>query len=55
MNYMFYDCSSLENLIIGNFNTNKVKNIDGIFDECSSLKGLNKIKKKIKKNMCSCF
>ena len=55
MNYMFYDCSSLENLIIGNFNTNKVKNIDGIFDECSSLKDLNKIKKKIKKNMCSCF
>ena len=41
MSYMFYECSSLEELNLSNFNTNKVTNMYGMFLGCSSLKELN--------------
>ena len=40
MNYIFWNCSSLEKLNLSNFNTNKVTNMGGLFCECSSLKEL---------------
>ena len=41
MNYMFYGCSSLEELNLSNFNTNNVIYMNGMFLGCSSLKELN--------------
>ena len=41
MSYMFYGCSSLKELFLTNFNTNKVTNMEGMFFDCSSLKELN--------------
>ena len=41
MRYMFCKCSSLEELNLPKFNTNKVNNMIGMFSECSSLKELN--------------
>ena len=38
---MFYNCSSLRELNISNFNTNNVINISGMFFNCSSLNELN--------------
>ena len=41
MNHMFYECSSLKELNLTNFNTNKVSNMFGMFWGCLSLKELN--------------
>ena len=38
---MFYECSSLKELNISNFNTNKVNDMSYMFNEYSSLKELN--------------
>ena len=38
---MFYGCSSLIELNLSNFNTNKVTNMSYMFYRCSSLKELN--------------
>ena len=38
---MFSGCSSLKELNLNNFNTNKVTNMVGMFSYCSSLKELN--------------
>ena len=38
---MFYACSSINQLDLSNFNTNKVKNMYNMFNGCSSLKELN--------------
>ena len=38
---MFSGCSSLEELNLSNFNTNKVINMSAMFLGCSSLKELN--------------
>ena len=32
---MFYNCSSLEELNLNNFNTNNVKYMNGMFNRCS--------------------
>ena len=39
--YMFYDCNSLTNLNLSNFNTQNVSNMGGMFQNCESLKNLN--------------
>ena len=41
MSYMFYNCSSLIELDLSNFNTNNVTNMSYMFFGCSSLKELN--------------
>ena len=41
MSWMFFDCSSLKELNINNFNTNNVTDMESMFYECSSLKELN--------------
>ena len=41
MGGMFYWCSSLKELNIDNFNTNKVTDMSGMFYYCKSLKELN--------------
>ena len=41
MSYMFYECSSLKELNLNNFNTNNVTNMRCMFLGCSSLKELN--------------
>ena len=38
---MFYNCSSLKELDLSNFNTNNVINMSYMFFDCSSLKELN--------------
>ena len=38
---MFFECSSLKELNLYNFNTNNVTNMSFMFCECSSLKELN--------------
>jgi surface protein len=38
---MFYDCLSLKELNLSNFNTNNVTNMNCMFFRCSSLKELN--------------
>ena len=38
MSYMFYQCISLEELNIDNFDTYNVKDMKGIFCECIKLK-----------------
>ena len=38
---MFSGCSSLKELNLNNFNTNKVINMEGMFAQCSSLIELN--------------
>ena len=44
---MFCGCSSLNNIDLSNFNTNNVKDMSGMFSDCSSLKKENiKIKDK---------
>ena len=43
MSYMFYGCSSLKELNLNNFNTNKVTNMIGMFGGC-----LDELKLKIK-------
>ena len=35
MHGMFYECSSLKELNLNNFNTNNVTNMDCMFSECS--------------------
>ncbi len=40
-NYMFYECSSLKNINISNFNTKNVNNMGCMFWGCSSLTDLN--------------
>ena len=44
---MFYECSSLKELNLSNFNTDKVKYMSDMFNGCSSLKILNLINFKI--------
>ena len=41
MSCMFYNCSSLEELNLSNFNTNNVSNMSYMFWRCKSLKELN--------------
>ena len=41
MSGMFYECSSLKELNLNNFNTNNVTNMSWMFYGCSSLKELN--------------
>ena len=41
MNSLFYNCSSLKELNLSSFNTNKVTNIDNMFNGYSSFKELN--------------
>ena len=41
MSYMFYNCSSLKELDLSNFNTNNVTNMSYMFFGCSSLNELN--------------
>ena len=41
MSKMFYSCSSLKELNLNNFNTNKVSDMSLMFYGCSSLKELN--------------
>ena len=41
MEFMFYNCSSLKELDLSNFNTSKVTNMDSMFFNCSSLNELN--------------
>ena len=38
---MFKNCSSLKNINLSNFNTNKVNDISYMFYECSSLININ--------------
>ena len=40
-NFMFYGCSSLKEINLSNFNTNKVTNMSCMFEGCSSLKEIN--------------
>ena len=42
--YMFYDCNSLTNLDLSNFNSETVNNKNHMFDGCNSLLCLNKSK-----------
>ena len=42
---MFYDCKSLTNLNLSNFNTQNVTNMSGMFSYCKSLKKENIITK----------
>ena len=37
MNFMFYGCSSLTNIDLSNFNTNKVRDMKGMFYGCGKL------------------
>ena len=37
MNYMFYECSSLTNIDLSNFNTNNVTDMEGMFFGCKKL------------------
>ena len=49
MSGMFYECSSLKELNLSNFNTNNVTNMSHMFYGCSSLKEINiQFGKKIK-------
>ena len=41
MSYMFYECKSLKELNLSNFNTNNVINMEYMFCGCSSLQELN--------------
>ena len=41
MRNMFSRCSSLINLNLSNFNTQNVKDMDGLFSHCYSLVNLN--------------
>ena len=45
MSYMFYNCKSLTNLNLSNFNTQNVDNMSGMFSDCKSLKKNNIITK----------
>jgi len=49
MSYMFYKCSSLDNLDISNFGMNNIMNMSYMFFFCSSLNNLS-LPKKINKN-----
>ena len=40
-NFMFYDCSSLININLSNFNTQNVTDMSGMFYNCSSLTNIN--------------
>ena len=42
---MFYECNSLTNLNLSNFNTQNVTNMSWMFDNCNSLKKENIITK----------
>ena len=41
MSYMFYECKSLKELNLSNFNTNNIINMEYMFCGCSSLQELN--------------
>ena len=41
MGFMFWGCSTLEEIYLSNFKTNKVTNMRAMFSGCSSLKELN--------------
>ena len=40
MEYMFYDCKSLTNLNLSNFNTQNITNMIDMFENCISLTNL---------------
>ena len=40
MEYMFYNCNSLTNLNLSNFNTQIVNNMFGMFWSCKSLENI---------------
>ena len=44
-NHMFFECSSLKNINLSNFNTQNVTDMNAMFWECSSLKKENIITK----------
>ena len=58
MSGMFRYCSSLKEINLSSFNTNKVTNMSDMFYECSSLKEINcrdsKIMKQFKDDNKSC-
>ena len=37
MSFMFFECKSLTNIDLSNFNTSKVTNMNYMFSECKSL------------------
>ena len=41
MSYMFYQCSSLNEINLSNINTNNVTNMSYMFQKCFSLKEIN--------------
>ena len=41
MNLMFYECESLTNLNLSNFNTQNVTDMESMFYYCKSLKKIN--------------
>ena len=41
MSYLFYNCSSLKELNLNNFNTNNLTDMSYMFYNCSSLNELN--------------
>ena len=41
MSFMFWGCSSLEELNLSNFRANKISNMRAMFSGCSSLKESN--------------
>ena len=47
MNNIFYECDSLTNIDLSNFNTQNVINMSGMFYKCNSLIKNNLISKKI--------
>ena len=47
MSYMFFDCNSLTNLNLSNFNTQNVTNMRAMFSDCNSLINKNIITKDI--------
>ena len=57
MSYMFYECTSLEEIIFSNFNTENVDDMSYLFYKCSSIKKMNisKFNTKNVKNMKICF
>ena len=38
---MFYECSSLKNIDLSNFNTQNITNMSYMFGECNSLKNID--------------
>ena len=54
MQFIFYNCSSLINLDLSNFNTRNVTNMGNMFAGCSSLINLDLSNFKTQKVTCIC-